>query len=341
MQRWKHAGRGPKSTLIVGILLGVASLVLYNSAYAAATGPYPGSIALPGIPNGPRLGCTPTSTAHQTWVCGFNQLSNTHFLVNGRDAGGFQADSNGCVLLTLYFSQGEVSVNNNKPVATHVGINYLIIKGHKTTATGTVVVGLRIAFQVPHGTAQRCKGRPVGPPTTSTTQRTGPPTSSSTTTFPKRHRFPRFTTTTNSNPTTLAKVIETPLEISPNRVILMTSLLSAVLAALLSAGALGSIWNAEATAATAGATSGPAAPDDAGGPSAPGDGGGPSSPGEGDGPSSPGEGGVGPAGGTPPAPEPPPAPAPPAAAPSEAFVPPVTNAFTRTNLRRPHPGGGP
>jgi hypothetical protein len=336
MQRWKHAGRGPKCTLIVGILLGVASLVLYNSAYAAEP-PYPGSPALPGIPNGPKIGCTPTGSSHQTWVCGFNAVSKTTFKVNGRAAGSYQADSNGCVLVNLYFSLGEVSVNGNPSVPTHVGINYLIIRGHKTTATGTYVVGLRLAFQVPPGNARRCKVTPIPPPTTPpTVVPTVPPTSS--VSIPKRPpRLPRITTSTRFNPTTLAKVIETPLEISPNRVILMTSLLAAVFAAVVSAGALGSIWNAEGSAAAAAATATAAAPDD-------GAGGGPDAP-----PEEPGPGG-GPA----PSPEPPPgaggAPAPPepqpasgatgSMGPGEPFVPPGSNAFTRTNLRRTMTGGG-
>jgi hypothetical protein len=237
MTRWKHAGRGPKCTLLVGILLGVASLALYNSAYAATLGepPYPGSPALPGIPNGPKLGCNPTGTSNETWVCGFNALSNTTFQVNGQKAGGYQADSNGCVLLVLTFSLGSVSVNGNAPVRTRVGANYLVIEGHKTTKTGTYVVGLRVEFEVPHGNARSCVTGPV----TTTVPTTSPTSVTSSTVKPLR--FPRFTTSTRRNPTTLAKVIETPLEISPNKVILETSLLAAVLAAVLSAGALGSI----------------------------------------------------------------------------------------------------
>ena len=303
MQRWKHAGRGPKCTLIVGILLGVSSLVLYNSAYAAALAspPYPGSIALPGIASGPKLGCTPTGTTKQTWVCGFDALTSTTFTVNGRAAGGYQADSNGCVLITLSFSLGEVSVNNNAPVPTHVGTNYLVIKGHKTTSSGTYVVGLRVSFLVPQGTAQQCV---TSPATTSF--------SGATTTSIKRPKrpFPLFTTSTRFMPTTLAKVIETPLEISPNKVILETSLMAAVLAAILSAGALGSIWNAEAGGAAEG----------------------------GGGPAPSGEGGAGPGGGAPEAPAAPEAPGPTGS--GEPFIPPVTNAFTRTNLRRPLAGGG-
>jgi len=324
MQRWKHAGRGPKCTLIVGILLGVSSLVLYNSAYAAALAspPYPGSIALPGIASGPKLGCTPTGTTKQTWVCGFDALTSTTFTVNGRAAGGYQADSNGCVLITLSFSLGEVSVNNNAPVPTHVGTNYLVIKGHKTTSSGTYVVGLRVSFLVPQGTAQQCV---TSPATTSTTS--GFPTTSfsgATTTSIKRPKrpFPLFTTSTRFMPTTLAKVIETPLEISPNKVILETSLMAAVLAAILSAGALGSIWNAEAGGAAEGG----------GGPAPPAAGG------EGGGPAPSGEGGAGPGGGAPEAPAAPEAPGPTGS--GEPFIPPVTNAFTRTNLRRPLAGGG-
>jgi len=331
MQRWKHAGRGPKSTLIVGILLGVASLVLYNAAYAAAEPPYPGSPALPGIPLGPKLGCLPTGTSKTTWVCGFNARSHTTFKVNGRAAGGYQADTNGCVLITLTFVNGEVSVNGNAPVPIRAGTNYLIIQGRKTTPTGTYVVGLRMAFTIPHGNAQSCV-----PVTTSTF----PPSTSTLV----RPRFPRITTSTHFQPTTLAKVIETPLEISPNKVILESSLMAAVLAAMLSAGALGSIWNAEGSAATGAAMGAAVAGADVASSSG-GDGGAPT-PDDGGGPPTP-EGGDGPVGGAPDGPPEPPAapdsptvPDPPAMDPSESVVPPVTNAFTRTNLRRPSPGGG-
>jgi hypothetical protein len=316
MTRWKHAGRGPKCTLLVGVLLGVASLIMYNSAYAATLGepPYPGSPALPGIPNGPKLGCTPTGTAKETWVCGFNDLSNTTFYVNGQKAGGYQADSNGCVLLVLTFSLGSVQVNGNAPVRTRVGTNFLIIKGHKTTKTGTYVVGLRVAFQVPEGNARSCVTSPVT--TTTTPGEVTSTTAQATSTTLKRTRFPHFTTSTRRNPTTLAKVIETPLAISPNKVILEASLLAAVLAALLSAGALGSIWASE----------GDAAPSEGGA-----------------GPAGPGAEGEGSTGGGPDAPPPPPAaPAGPPAAPgaAEAAAPPATSAFSRANLRPPTPEGG-
>lgn len=327
MTRWKHAGRGPKCTLLVGVLLGIASLVLYNSAYAATLGepPYPGSPALPGIPNGPKLGCSPTGTASETWVCGFNALSNTTFEVNGEKAGGYQADSNGCVLLVLTFNLGSVQVNGNASVRTRAGTNYLIIKGHKTTKTGTYVVGLRVAFQVPHGNARTCVTGPAVTTTTSPFSTTSSTSSTATSTTLKRPRFPRFTTSTRNNPTTLAKAIETPLEISPNKVILETSLLAAVLAAILSAGALGSIWAAE------------------GGGGHDGEGGAPSA----------GEGGAGPAGGAPdapPAPTPPPAAPAPPAAPDPAVPPsaasggaaaaPATSAFSRSRLGGSGAGGG-
>jgi hypothetical protein len=338
MQRWKHAGRGPKSTLIVGLLLGVASLVLYNAAYAAAEPPYPGSPALPGIPLGPKLGCLPTGTSKTTWVCGFNARSHTTFKVNGHAAGTYQADTNGCVLITLTFTNGEVSVNGNAPVPIRTGTNYLIIQGRKTTPTGTYTVGLRMAFTIPHGNAQTCV-----PVTTSTSF---PPATSTIV----RPRFPRITTSTRFQPTTLAKVIETPLEISPNKVILESSLMAAVLAAMLSAGALGSIWNAGSSAATGAATG--AAVVGAEAASSLGEEGGPATPEDGSGP--PPGGGDGPVGGAPDGPAEPPAapdpptvsdpptvPDPPAAMdPGESVVPPITNAFTRTNLRRPNPGGG-
>jgi hypothetical protein len=252
MTRWRHAGRGPKCTLLVGILLGVASLALYNSAYAATLEPpYPGSTALPGITNGPTLGCNPTGTSNETWVCGFNATSTTHFFVNGRSAGTYEADSNGCVLIVLSFSHGKVSINGNRAVRTRAGTNYMIIKGVKTNDSGSATVGVRFAFEVPHGSSRVC----VTSPATTTTTRgsTGPPSSSVTTsTHLTRPSLQKFTTTTRYNPTTLAKVIETPLEISPNRVILESSLLAAVLAAILSAGALGSIWASEADPAAAG-----------------------------------------------------------------------------------------
>lgn len=318
MTRWKHAGRGPKVTLLVGILLGVASLALYNSAYAATLGepPYPGSPALPGIPNGPKLGCSPTGTASETWVCGFNALSNATFEVNGQKAGSYQADSNGCVLLVLTFSLGSVEVNGNAPVKTRAGTNYLIIKGHKTTKTGTYVVGLRVAFEVPHGNARTCVTGPGTTTTTSSFSTTTSTSSSTTSTTLKRPRFPRFTTSTRNNPTTLAKVIETPLEISPNKVILETSLLAAVLAAILSAGALGSIWSSEGDGA----------------------------PSDGEIPPPSGDAGAAAAGGTPDAPpEPPTSPAP--GGPTgtggsgEAVAPPASSAFSRTRLG-PGTGGG-
>jgi hypothetical protein len=319
MTRWKHAGRVPKCTLLVGILLGVASLAMYNSAYASTLGepPYPGSPALPGIPNGPKLGCTPTGTTSETWVCGFNALSNTTFLVNGQKAGGYQADSNGCVLLVLTFSLGSVQVNGNAPAKTRVGINYLIIQGHKTTKTGTYNVGLRVAFQVPHGNDRRCVTSPV----TTTTFPSTTSTVSVTSTL-KRPRFPRFTTSTRRNPTTLAKVIETPLEISPNKVILESSLMAAVLAAILSAGALGSIWASEGDDGAAGA-GGTDPPGDAGG--APADG-------------APADGGP------PTPPEPPSSPEPPSTPPvpgsGEVVSPPATSAFSRATLRGSSGGGG-
>ena len=251
MTRWKHAGRGSKCTLLVGLLLGVASLVLYNSAYASALEPpYPGSPALPGIPTAPTLGCNPTGTSNETWVCGFNALSNTTFLLDGHRAGGYQADSNGCVLIVLSFSLGKVQVNGNAAVPTHAGTNYLIVKGFKSTSTGLVPIGLRIPFLVPHGNSRHCVTGPATGTTTTTLSPVTTPTGGPGSTLPRRPKrpFPIFTTTTRFNPTTLAKTIETPLEISPNKVILETSLLAAVLAAILSAGALGSIWASEGEA---------------------------------------------------------------------------------------------
>ena len=267
MQRWKHAGRGPKCALLVGLLLGVASLVLYQSAYAATLQQpgYPGSIALPGTSNGPPLGCTPTGTSNQTWACGFNANSQVSFTVNGVAAGKASVQSTGCILVILTFSPGEVSVNFNTPVATHVGWNAIVVQGHKTTNGATATIGVRFRFQVPHGNSQSCVVTPVGPttPTTKPTGTTG--TTGSTPTTLHRPGFPLFTTSTRYLPTTLAKAIESPLQISPNKVILETSLLAAVLAAVLSAGALGSLWAAGARDVPAAAAAGAAAGgDDAG-----------------------------------------------------------------------------
>jgi hypothetical protein len=265
MQRWRHAGRGPKCTLLVGVLLGVASVVLYQSAYAAAVEPpYPGSPATPSISNGPPFGCAPTGTSNATFVCGFNALSSVTFTVNGRAAGTGQADSNGCVLVTVSFSLGKVSVDDNAPVPTHVGTNYVVVKGKKTNASGvTYTVGLRISFLVPHGNDRSCVAGVTTLPTTGpTSPPTTPPTGVSTSFRPPSHRQV-FTTSTRFNPTTLAKVIETPLQISPNRVILVSSLLAAVLAAVLSAGALGSLWYAGERVGPAG-VAGAVAVDDAG-----------------------------------------------------------------------------
>ena len=329
MQRWKHAGRGPKCTLLLGILLGVASIALYQSAYAAVPPPYPGPIALPNIGPGPFLGCNPTGTTNATWVCGFNAMSGVTFKVDGRAAGTGRALSTGCVLVTLTFSLGEVQINGNRPVPVHVGYNTLTVLGHKTTSNGTGVVGLRLRFQIPVGTNRSCV---ITPPTSvPTTTPTSVPTSSSTsTTF----RVPRITTSTHFMPTTLAKAIESPLQISPNKVILETSLLAAVLAAVLSAGALGSLWAAGAHAEN-GAMA--VAATEAGAGDEP-----PPEPPTPDPPP--------PAPPTPPAPEPPapapPAPAPPAAPPGSApsSGAPASTRMTGAFVRRPPPaqaGGGP
>jgi hypothetical protein len=191
-----------------------------------------------------------------------------------------------------------------------VGANYLVIEGHKTTKTGTYVVGLRVEFEVPHGNARSCVTGPV----TTTVPTTSPTSVTSSTVKPPR--FPRFTTSTRRNPTTLAKVIETPLEISPNKVILETSLLAAVLAAVLSAGALGSIWSSEAEAGSGGE----------GVPPAPGDGG--AAPAAGGPPDAPAE--------PPAAPEPP---SPPEVAASGGAAPPAASAFSRTRLGGTGGGG--
>jgi hypothetical protein len=285
MQRWKHAGRGPKFTLIVGILLGVASLVLNQNAYAQSQFGYPGNPATPSIPTGPSLGCTPSGMSNASWVCGFNPLTTVKFLVDGRGAGAAQSDSNGCVLVVITFLAGEVQIDNNAPVPVRHGQNFVTIVGHKSESAGLTKVGLRLPFSTPVGDNNQCAATPSGP--------------GSGTSFPTRptsSTFPIETTAHGFYPTTLAKAIETPLIISPNRVILVTSLLAAVLAAMLSAGALGAMWSAggsarESTGAaiTAGAASPAAGPPDgtgAPGPSAPEPGGPPGPGGAPDAPSS-------------------------------------------------------
>jgi hypothetical protein len=233
MQRWKHARVGPRCALLAGVLLGVASLALYQSAYAAEPG-YPGPPGLPGIPNGPSLGCNDSGTTNQTWVCGFNPLSTITFLVNGHAAGTAEATSNGCVLIVVSFLSGdEVQINANAPVKVKPGVNVLKVLGVKTSSKGTGVVGLKLSFRTPSIGTALCV-------TTPTTQPSIPasilPSSVATTSFP------RETTIHGYYPTTLAKVLETPLVISPNKVILESSLLAGVLAAALSAGALGAMW---------------------------------------------------------------------------------------------------
>lgn len=239
MQRWKHAGRGPKYTLVLGILLGVASIVLSQNAYAQSQFGYPGNPATPGIPTGPSLGCTPSGASNASWVCGFNPLTTVKFLVDGHLAGTATSDSNGCVLVVISFLPGEVQIDANAPVHVRHGQNFVTIVGHKTVTGGTVKVGLRLPFSTPISNNNACVVSPTGP--------TGPPTSG-TVTRPTSSTFAVRTTIHGFTPTTLAKVIETPLVISPNRVIMETSLLAAVLAAVLSAGALGAMWSSGGSA---------------------------------------------------------------------------------------------
>jgi hypothetical protein len=279
MQRWKHAGRGPKYTLLLGILLGVASLVLNQNAYAQSQFGYPGNPATPTIPTGPSLGCTPTGQSNESYVCGFNPLSKVTFLVDGHFAGTATSDSNGCVLVAIAFLAGAVQIdgaNGNARVHVRQGENFVTVIGHKNESGGTVKVGFRLPFSTPVGDSNTCVVSPSGP--TSTTQFPTRPTSST---------FPIETTIHGFFPTTLPKSIETPLSISPNRVILASSLLAAVLAAVLSAGAVGALWasggSAEAgpgDALTAGAPpppaqqpSGPGGSNGTGGPEPPGPGG--------------------------------------------------------------------
>jgi len=241
MQRWKHAGRGPKTALALAAVFAVASLALFQSAYAS-TPPYPGPPGQPGIPNGPTLGCNPTGTTNETWVCGFDALSTVTFKVDGHFAGTYTADSNGCVLVVVTFLHGEVSVNGNAPVHVHPGLNYLIVEGTKTTKGVKLTVGLRLPFTTPREGTNSCSSS--GPPPTAPTTSFPPP--SSTSTFPGRPTIPTFPVVTTAHgyvPTTLAWVIKTPLQDSPNKVVLEASLIAAVLAAVLGAGALGAIWS--------------------------------------------------------------------------------------------------
>jgi hypothetical protein len=256
-------------------------------------------------------------------VCGFNALSTVTFKVNGHDAGTAQADSNGCVQVVVSFYRGKVSVNANAPIKVHAGLNFLIVEGHKTSGGVTQVVGLKLPFSTPPPGHRVCPAqRPQ--PTVPTSLQTPPPTGGAPTSIPGRlttTTFPVRTTIHGYYPTTLAKALETPLEISPNKVILESSLLAAVLAAVLSAGALGAIWSAgegEAGAAAVGAGAGAAA-----------------GAGEGETPGEPGGSGA-------PPPPPPPGPAAPAgggaaAAPPGAQEP---SAFQRTAPDGPPQGGG-
>ena len=258
MQRWKHAGRGPKSALLLGILLGMASLLLFQAAYAAEP-PYPGPPGLPGIPNGPSLGCSPTGATNSTWVCGFDALSSVSFIVNHHAAGTSVADSNGCVLVVVTFLKGEVSISGNAAVPVKAGLNFLVVQGYKTTNGIRQLVGLRLPFSTPAEGHNSCNLKP-SPPVSTTT---APPSSGSTTTIPgppTTTTFPVVTTSHPYYPTTLAKAIETPLRISPNKVILESSLLAAVLAAALSAGALGAIWAAGERGSRGATSGGTAAP---------------------------------------------------------------------------------
>jgi len=322
MQRWKHAGRGPKYTLIVGILLGVASLVLNQNAYAQTQFGYPGNPATPTIPTGPTLGCTPPGASNASWVCGFNPLTAVKFTVDGHFAGTYTADSNGCVEVVITFLAGEVQINGNAPVRVRHGQNYVTILGHKTESGAKVRVGLRLPFSTPVGDNNLCVISPTGP--------SGP---SSTLTRPTSSSFPIETTAHGFYPTTLPKAIETPLVISPNRVILVTSLLAAVLAAVLSAGALGAMWSSGGSSppGAAGASSAGATPGEP--PSGSGGSGGPSGP-EPGGPS-------GPSGPEPAAPGGPSGPAESASGPaSTTGVGRGTSAFTRPDVGTGGGGGG-
>lgn len=259
MQRWRHARRGPKVTLVLAVLVAIGSLCMYQAAYATtAVNPYPGPPAGPHIPPGPYFGCTPTGTTKATWVCGFNALSTVTFKVDGKAAGTGTADSNGCILVVVSFLNGEVSVNGNAPVPVHPGANYIEVLGTKNSNHVAGTVGLRLSFTTPpHGT-NTCAIAPPPPLVSTTVPTVSPVTQVS---IPPRITSTTFAIVTTSHPTvptTLAKVIETPLEISPNKVILESSLLAALLSLLLAAGALGSVWRGDPRRRPNGPTRAPA-----------------------------------------------------------------------------------
>lgn len=240
MHRWRTAGLGPRLSLVAGALLGLLSLSLHEVALAGQAKGYPGPPAGYNITPGPPLGCTPIGATNQTWAHGFNALSTVTFKVDGRLAGASEADSNGEVLIVISFLPGHVQVNDNSPVRDRRGVNYLIAEGKRDDRGVERTVGLRFKFETPTGTRNVCVTKPVVPPPT-LPPTTLPPT---VTTLPRRphHRPPVETTLHGFYPTTLAEVLRRPLAISPNRVIEETSLLAAVLAAALCAGALGTLF---------------------------------------------------------------------------------------------------
>ncbi|HUD68992.1 MAG TPA: hypothetical protein VMQ40_02015 [Acidimicrobiales bacterium] len=252
-------------------------------------------------------------------------MTTVKFLVDGRVAGTATADSNGCVLVVITFLPGEVQIDGSAPVPVRHGENYVTILGHKTESGGNVKVGLRLPFSTPRGDSNACVVSPSGPPTTGSVFPTRPTSST----------LPIETTTHGFSPTTLAKSIETPLVLSPNRVILATSLLAAVLAAILSAGALGAMWTSGGAApgGSAGASGAGTTPPPGGSPAGSGGPGGPSGP-EPGGPSGPG----GPGGSSAPSgPPPESATSGPGSAPSVA---PGASAFTRPDGGSIGGGGG-
>ncbi len=308
MQRRRHRGLGPRYALVAGIVLGGLSVLLYQQAYAS--NPYPGPIALPGIPPGPPLGCNNPNTSNYSWLPGFDVLSTVHFRVDGRPAGTALATSEGAVVFLLTFEPGTVAVNGNPPVADHPGDNTLTVFGTRTVKGRAETVGIVRHFTTPTTPGGRCAPTTTIPPSSSSTSSTSLRTTTSLRTVTTHHRF---------YPTTLAKVTETPLVISPNKVIMETSLIAGVLGAALSVGALGAMWsgNGRGLAPEAAAPPGDTAP--------------PSSPPtpEPPPPSAPEPPPAAPV--APPAPEPEPAPAPtPTPTPDPGPVPP-TSAFSRPN----------
>ena len=207
--------------------------------------PYPGSPALPGIPNGPDARLQPDRHDDQTWVCGFNALS-THVLRGERRQGGHLPGGLERLRPRRSSRSARRGAGQRQRAGPHSGRDELPDRQgaqddeRAAPASSACASRSRCRTATPGPASPACRDDDHPPiSTTSSTSSTATPTTLS------GHGSPEFTTSTRYYPTTLAKAIETPLEISPNKVILESSLLAAVLAAVLSAGALGSIWAAE------------------------------------------------------------------------------------------------